>query len=211
MEITGSVSRVTRTLGDGADSAIQLLRGGELAATPTHAKYQEAVLRGGVYFLSGSALAPTAYVGAAGGTPLLALHNPANSGKNLVLLAMSVANRVAASAAGTVSFGVWGGPSVIPTGTQTTPTNMMSLAATGAAAKGFANAALTGSTALNLLMSPTTYYWATAAGAIFGQMYTHFEGLIIIAPGNQVAMGATSALTSATWDVSLIWDEIPAI
>ena len=112
----------------------------------------DAVLSGRVYFLSGAAVAGTAYVGAAAGTPLFAIHNPANSGKVLIVLGVGFAQRATATGAGTTGLVLWSGPSVIPTGTQTTPTNAYSLAATGATAKGFSNAALTGSTALTVAM-----------------------------------------------------------
>ena len=204
------VNRSVRNYTEGTIQTGSLLRGGELAVADVHGKYQESVLRGNVYILSTSGAAPTAYTGGAAGTPLIAIHNPANSGKNLVLLTVSVANRAQASAAGTVSMGIWGGPSVLPTGTRTNPTSMLSLAASGSAAAGFVNTALTGSTALNLILSPFTYYWATAAGAVFVPGLFDVNGLIIVQPGNQIAIGATSALTSATWDVSMIWEEIPA-
>jgi hypothetical protein len=73
--------------------------------------------------------------------------------------------------------------------------------------KGFVNTALTGSTALNLILSPFSYYWATAAAAIAAAGFFDIAGLIVIIPGNQIAIGATSALTAATWDCSLIWEE----
>lgn len=183
-------------------------RTGEQMVSDTHPRSYEAAYRGSIFSLAVSAGAPTAYVGAAAGTPLIALHNPTGSGKNLVLIGISIANRVAASAAGTVSFGLWGGASALPTGTQTSPLNMLSFATTGSVVKGFSNTVLTGSTALSLILSPATYYWATGAGAFAFNGYTDINGAILVIPGNQIAIGATSALTSATWDVSLIWEEI---
>lgn len=194
-----------------ADGAVVTARGGktgELAVMQAHSQYQEAIYRGNSYYLAASGAGATAYVGAAGGTPLVAMHNPAGSNKILVLLAVSIANRVAASAAGTVSMGIWAGPSALPTGTVTNPTNLLSLMNTGSVARGFVNAVLTGSTALNLIMSPWMYYWATGAGAIAAPGFVELAGMIQVIPGNQVAIGATSALTSATWDVSLLWEEI---
>lgn len=197
--------------GSGSPSPFTANVSGAQRTTDAHGRYMDAVLRGNVYILNASGATATAYTGGAAGTPLIAIHNPANNNKNLVLLVASIANRAAASAAGVVSFGIWGGPSVLPTGTQTTPTNMYSLAATGASAKGFVNTALTGSTALSLLLSPASYYWATAASAFLAASYIDLAGVIMAAPGNQIAIGATSALTSATWDVSLLWEEVPAI
>lgn len=172
-----------------------------------HGRYFEAMRSGNAFRLSASGAA-TAYTGGAAGTPLLAIHNPANSGKFLNLLIAGIAGRAAASAAGVVGFNLWSGPSVLPTGTVTPPTNTKSLAASGSGAVGFVNTALTGSTALTLALPLAHYYWATAAAAFFGPGLFDIGGAILIAPGNQVALGATAALTSATWDVTLIWEEL---
>lgn len=47
-----------------------------------------------------------------------------------------------------------------------------------------------------------------AASAFTSTNFIDLAGLINIQPGNQIAIGATSALTSATWDVTLVWEEI---
>ena len=197
------------SLQDGVLREPRSAKTGELVTSDVHGKYYEAVSRGGVYFLAAGAQTPTAYAGAAGGTPLIAIHNPTGSGKNLSLLAVSIANRAAASAAGVVSFTIDGGPSALPTGTTTLPTNMLSLVSGGAVAKGFVNVALTGSTALVQILSPFTYYWPAAA-ALMAAGYIDIAGAIIVIPGNQIAIGATAALTSATWDVTMIWEEVQA-
>src|SRR5207245_11552270 len=76
----------------GADGVIQpfrLTRKGGLAVTDVHAKYQEAVLRSNVYYLATGAAAPTATVGAAGGTRLIGIYKPTGSGKALVTFVAS--------------------------------------------------------------------------------------------------------------------------
>jgi hypothetical protein len=181
---------------------------GTQRVTDGHAKYLDAVAAGRVYVLSTTAAAPTAYVGAGGGTPLLAIHNPINSNKYANLLAVGLAGRAQASAAGQTGLAVWSGVSVIPTGTTTPPTNMLSKVASGSSMRGFINTALTGSTALNLSLPLWTYYWATAAGAIQSPAFFDCSGLELLAPGNQLAVGLTVALTSATYDVSFIYEEL---
>src|SRR5207247_8539121 len=77
--------RVGELLGtDGAIQPLRLTRKGGLAAADVQARYQESVLRGNVYFLSLSAGAPTAFIGAAGGTPLLGIYNHVGRGQALV-------------------------------------------------------------------------------------------------------------------------------
>ena len=182
---------------------------GAQRVSDAHGRYMDAVLSGRVFFLSGAAVAGTAYVGAAAGTPLFAIHNPANSGKCLIVLGVGFAQRATATGAGTTGLVLWSGPSVIPTGTQTTPTNAFSLAATGAAAKGFSNAALTGSTALTVALPLHTHYWATAAAAFSAPGWFDVGGLVIAVPGNQIALGLTVIPTSVTVDAALYWEEIP--
>lgn len=184
---------------------------GAQRTSDAHGRFLNAVLENRVYALSTAGAAATAYTGGAAGTPLLAIHNPANSGKYLALLAVGIASRVAASAAGTFGLNLWSGPSVLPTGTTTPPTNVLSLAASGSGARGFVNTALTSSTALALALPLASYYWATAAGAIIAPSFFDIGGLLVAAPGNQIALGGTAALTSATYDVAMYWEEMPAL
>jgi hypothetical protein len=174
-----------------------------------HGRYLDAVIGNRVFYLSTAAAAPTAYVGAAGGTPLLAIHNPANSNKVLVALMVGIAIRAQATAGPNAGLALWSGPSVLPTGTQTTPTSVFSGAATGSSAKGFVNTAMTGSTALSLAMPLYTYGWASAAGLIIAPGLLDIGGIVIATPGNQIALGVTAVPTSTTVDVSMIWEEVP--
>ena len=193
---------------DGSQVTGRATKDASVVTVDGHGKYLEALLRGNTYILGVSGATATVYAGAAAGTPLLAIHNPSNSGKVLNVLGLYISNRVAPSAAGVATFGIYGGPSAQPTGTQTVPRNMLTLTQSGSIAIGFANAALTGSTALNYLASPFAYYWATAAGAVDICSYCDLAGMFIVAPGNQLAIGASAALTSATWDVSWVWEEL---
>lgn len=111
-----------------------------------------------------------------------------------------------------MSFAAYAGVSVQPTGTQTVPRSAISLQLAGSSMLGFSNAALTGSTALTLAQALGTYYWATAAGAfLIAPVAVDMEGLPIIASGNQIAIGGSSALTSATYDAVLYWEEVPML
>lgn len=196
---------------DGNALTFRQAKDGSQAVQDSHGRYQEAIMRGNVYSLTVSAGAATAFVGATGGTPFVSVYNPAGSGKNLVILHASVAPRVAASAAGSVGFNIWGGVSVPNTGTLTAPTNMLTLAKSGSVALGSSNAATTSTTAISAngpLLCVGAYYWATAAAAALSPIFCDIGGLIVCAPGNLVALGGTAALTSATYDVSMIWEEV---
>lgn len=182
---------------------------GAQRVTDAHGRYMDAVMAGRVWVLSVVAGAATAYAGGAAGTPLLAVHNPANSQKYLSILGVSFGSVVAASAAGTVALRVYAGASVIPTGTVTNPRNMLTQVASGATGVGFSNTALTGSTALSHVATLNSYYWATAAAAWAAPAFFDIGGVLVIPPGNQVAVGGSAALTSATYDASVIWEELP--
>jgi hypothetical protein len=195
--------------GAGAFKPFTATPSGAQRVSDAHGRYMDAVLAGRVWVLSVVAGAATAYTGAAAGTPLLAVHNPANSQKYISVLGVSFGSVVAASAAGTVALRVYAGASVLPTGTVTNPRNMLTQVASGSAGVGFSNAALTSSTALSHAMTLNSYYWATAAGAWAAPAFFDIGGLLVIPPGNQVAVGGSAALTSATFDCSLIFEELP--
>lgn len=180
---------------------------GASVATDAHGKYFEATSRGRVYFMSIAAGAPTAYTGGAGGTPLLAIHNPTGSGKMANLLAVSAGSRVVASSIGPTAIALWAGASVTPTGTQTQPRQSASFAQ-GGEILGFSNTALTSSTALNLAMVLNNHFWGTSVGVSNATAMVDLSGLIVLKEGMQAALGATLALTGLTWDVSLWWELI---
>ena len=199
----------------GGNNAIVNGRSGQLGdaiVSELHGRYYETTYRGNGFLLSVStAAAVTAYAGAAAGTPMLALFNPVGSGKNAVLTKVAIGNVVAASAAGTVAFGLYfGTTAAITQATTAAPWAMNSQLQSGSVMTGFRNVALTSGSAASNVIPVATYYWATAAGAALvtgGPI--DLEGSIIIPPGSYVALGGSAALTSATWIGSMQWEEVP--
>lgn len=185
---------------------------GDAIVSELHGRYYETTYRGNSFLLSVStAAAVTAYAGGAAGTPMLALFNPTGSGKNAVITKASVANVVAASLAGTVTFGVYfGTTTAITQATTTAPWSMGTQLQSGSVMTGFRNVALTGGSAANNVIPLASYYWATAAGAaLVNNGVVDLEGSVIIPPGSYVALGGSAALTSATWIGSIQWEEVP--
>lgn len=212
MLVQGQVaSNVPVTRATGSPNALQLQLG-ELGVSEILPRYYAATWSGMAFSVSVStAAAITAYSGGAAGTPQIAVSNPAGSGKNIVPLAMNVMNAVAASAAGTVSWGLWyGQTATITAATNATPLSQLTLNKSGSVASAWTNTALTASTALTNVLPFASYYWATAAGAA---QVTNFiqevPGYILIPPGSMCAVGGSAALTSATWQGNLIWLELP--
>ena len=213
MIIQGQVGQPTVTsITPGTTPPVRQGQLGDVIVTELHGRYYEQAYRNNIYNLSvATAAAITAYTGGAGGTPQIALYNPVGSGKNAVILQTSFANVVAASAAGTVAWGLYFGPTAVITQTTTaTPVNMGTLQKTGSVMTGFTNQALTSSTALTYVIPIGYYYWATAAGAFNGSpTIIELAGSLVIPPGTMVGLGGSSALTSATWIGSLTWEEVP--
>jgi hypothetical protein len=199
----------------GANNAILSGRSGQLGESivqELHGRYYETTYRNNSFLLSVStAAAVTAYSGGAGGTPMLALFNPIGSGRNAVINKVSIGSVVAASAAGTVAFGLYfGTTATITQATTVTPWNMATQLQSGSVMTGFRNVALTSGTAASNAVALASYYWATAAGVgNVSPAVTDLEGAIIIPPGSYLALGGSAALTSATWIGSLQWEEVP--
>ena len=206
------VGQVATSLSDGLAAPLRGGRQGDQIVSELHGRYYETTYRGNRFILSvATAAAITAYTGGAGGTPMIGVYNPAGSGKNMVIDKAQFANVVAASVAGTATFGLYfGTTAAITQATTSTPTNLGTLAASGSVMTGFRNVALTSSTAAANVVPLGSYYWATAAGAIqTPNAPADLEGSIIIPPGSYVALGGSAALTSATWIGSLQWEEVP--
>jgi hypothetical protein len=197
-------------LADGAEGKARQGKSAELVVTELHGRYFEQTYRSNTFLLSAAGATPTAYVGAAGGTPLLAIHNPPNSNRIAVLLAVGFAHRAGGSAAGATSLNVWSGPSVTPTGTQTTPTSVYSQSTGDSAMRGFVNTALTGSTALALALPLYGYQIIGATPVSQSETGGLFDvkGLIVAVPGNQITVGLSVVVTSLTAEIAWYWEEV---
>ncbi|TMI12184.1 hypothetical protein E6H33_11020 [Candidatus Bathyarchaeota archaeon] len=203
--------RVGELLGsDGAIQPLRLTRKGGLGAADVQARYQESVLRGNVYYLATGAAAPTAFTGAAAGTPLIGVFNPSGSGKALIFLLTSATPTAVPTVAGVIDPELWAGTSVLPTGTVTAPSNMATQQTTGSVAKGFVNTAMTSSTAINFVTGIGSFWWATAAaGAQMSNGIVELAGMLVATPGVLVALGVRTVPTSLTIDPFLMWEEVP--
>ena len=202
-----------QTSGPGSTPVLRALFSGEAGVADVHARYQEAQCRQNVYTLFSTAQNPTgAFPFAAAGTPLIGLVNPVGSGKNLVLLSVSLGVETTGTAAVATTFGLtMTGLLVLGSGTVTNPTNMYSCQTTGSVAKGFLNTAMTSNTIQNAIVTiPLVSIGLTAATAVVNAMPATFDlgGVVVVAPGNLVTLGVSATLTSAKIDSTLIWEEV---
>jgi hypothetical protein len=187
---------------------------GELLDSKATPDYYTLAKNNRVFVLGAANVNPSAFTGAAAGTPLLGLYNPANSGVDLVMLMLRLNVRSTGTAAQTgQGFAFWaanqGG--VAPTGTQTVARSAYSQALTGSMAYGMVNVANTGAVA-SAIIAPSISVGAptTTPGVNVGVLVDEIKGSIIIAPGSYLAFGAYQAMTAGLLDVALTWAEIPA-
>lgn len=187
---------------------------GELLETRLLPDYYTMVKQGLVFSSALAGItAATAFVGGAAGTPLIGLYNPANSGKDLVLLEAALGIRTTGTSAGTVDFNHFGvnQGGVAVTGTAAAPRQLYSLSATGSIATAMQNTANTAALASALLRpSFSLGNVTTTAGVNVTLLRDEIKGELIISPGCYYAFGAAAALAVASLDVAIMWAEIPA-
>jgi hypothetical protein len=188
---------------------------GAQRTTDAHGRYFEAVRSGNVWTLTtayaGVTLVAASAIGQTAWSPIVGIFNPANSGKNCVVVA-GMANYLS----GTPTAGglVWG--FVAPT-TAVTATggngavNALTLTTGGSAAKTFVMSAMTGSAASAILapfpVSP--FAGAIAASTPLGA-WSDVAGLFVCPPG--ACIGITGTLGTATVCAGfLAWEEVPVL
>lgn len=193
-----------------------------------HSRFMDAAL-GGRLFSAGMTLTSISNATFTTGTltatctPIIGLWNPANSGKYLVVLQARLQLVTTALSTPTGPGGlVWAtsaSQSAISTGI--TPLSRLSLSASGAVGKGFANTALTGLSGSLVVQEAsgfTTYpINATAAETAAGFMpaapggIDHIDGGFVIPPGGVIALLATTTPVAISAASSILWEEVPVV
>jgi hypothetical protein len=195
-----------QTNADGAQITARAGKDGEVIAQDGHARYQEAVYRGNVFSTMNtvgqavSVALATAYTG-------LALYNPINSGKNLVLFSVGVTPTVAIGSAivGNVGLMVGVGPNFAAPTTVTTANiyNNLLNGAAASVAKAYTTATLT--PAPTLFKNLVSYLGAAVDAQVFAASTFELAGQIILPPGSLIAVYSLTALTIAA---DFTWEEI---
>jgi hypothetical protein len=191
------------------------LRGGyagEAFVSELMPQYYSLVKQNRVFSVSAAAINPSAYVGAAAGTPIFGLFNPSGSPVDLVLLSVELVIRSLGSAAVNSGTAFWsvnqGGVAV--TGTSTAPKNMYTQSASGSQATAMVNTANTGALAAGLVKPHASIQTVASQVEIFGDLCEDIKGKLVVPPGGYLAYGLVAALTSGSIDAALIWAELPA-
>jgi hypothetical protein len=213
-QITGQAQGVVQTVSQksGTPAAISTGWHNELLKSDLFPRYAYLVLSGLVFTVSNPAAGVLSAAGnvspiAAAGTPILALFNPANSGKNLVMLAATAVVFSSTAAPLSVVLNVVDGQ-VITAVTNVTPVNALTLKASGSNASAFSLTALTGSTVMRMYRG-----LLAAAGAATAGMNQpgkdELAGELVIPPGGVVAVATGAAGTAAQVLASFTWAELP--
>jgi hypothetical protein len=194
-------------LRDGQNAKARLGYEGDLLVSNLHGKYADASRRGNLFVASNvaaqavSVALNTTYTG-------LALTNPAGSGKNLSVLAVSYALTVAP--AGIASLHLIGGFSAAGVVTHTTPLAAPGIqnCFIGAGANSVAKVDSAATVVNPAYIMPLEHGFTAAALPSSGTNWRNIDGLFTIQPGGWMAFGA---LTAVTGFGGFIWEEVDIV
>lgn len=210
--LQGQVGAPAARLATGVEAAVRLGGDRSIIAQLAGSQYYDLVKRGLVYMVQ------TAATGVAPGTamstsPPIALHNPANSEVDVVILAGLMGYVSGTLGAGFVSWGAVAAQSASPTG-GTDLTSLISNAVVGNAVRNAATP-YQGSTVASTPVPIRPFcsnspLLATSVLAPY-QVVDRVDGGIIVAPGAAVALqqGASANQSSPLVVFGLVWAELP--
>jgi hypothetical protein len=192
---------------DGTTCIQRATKDGATTAQDAHGRYYESVVRGAT-FTAANAVAGVAPGTALSATPPLALWNPPNSGKNLIITWTSVGYVSGTLGAGTIVFAVVPLQTTKPTGgTQLVPQCNLIGSTVGVGIP------FTGST---LVATPTIFMPLWTVGAALATTATfpaslaiEVNGTVIVPPGAVLAIqGIAAAGTTPLVIFALSWEEV---
>ncbi len=213
-EITGQTGPFT--LGDNSQgNAFRQTRTGEMAVTEVHGRYSEQVNRGNVFIASTASTGIALIVPATTGNHPT-LWNPLGSGVNINIIAVRLGYVSGTAAAFGLEWAITqnagaqaatGAP--IATFTQVAVVSALS----GAGVNGKARWAPT----TNTFTAAPVFYdtigfgsYVTSAVVPWPLLATHYDGGLGIAQGNALSVCAQQTTTTAVFQVSILYEEVPA-
>lgn len=202
MSITVAGQVGPQTLQDGATQVFRQEKSGGQVIQQLHGRYYEQGYRGNVFSAANQAAQAVSAALATTYTGIL-LYNPPGSGVNLVPLKVKFALSVAPVAVATIGLlGGWAATGGVTAQTTKLNTQSSNIGNTGGS-KGIALSAAT-------IVTPTwikqLYDGFTAAALPAPTPPVDLEGMIQIAPGGFLGIGALTAITGLG---SIFWEEVP--
>jgi len=191
----------------------RLDRSGALVTADGHARYQEAVSRGNVYWVISPAIAPSNLSSTCSG---LILYNPINSKKNLSILSVGVnyaSTLLSNNTAYKFCIEAASSPvTTVPSGTTTLSIYNSLINGNTAQGVGIAYSTATFANAPTLSLGISSFQmfgtYGTAAAAAFSYpSFVDFGGIIAVAPGAFINIGAGATAVAAA--LQIVWEEIP--
>jgi len=172
-----------------------------------NARYANLVLSGsvfGVTFASASLAAPSATA-----TGAFSLFNPANSGKNLVLLQVGFSLGITTASTTAANIGFQFVPNQTPTAVTAgnTPQNALIGSGNISIAKAYTAGTLVG--APTVLGYTFQGFYSDLAASDFVVAPFDIGGAVIIAPGSGIDINTSVAVTTIVGTFTLIWAELP--
>src|SRR5678815_450165 len=195
--------------------------------TDAHGRFYEAASRGylfsaGMTVTSISNITFTTSTLGATCTPIVGVWNPMNSGKNIVVLQarlqIVMTTLGARTGPGTFMWATSVNQSAITTGI--TPLSRLSLTASGAVGKGFANTALTNLSgsltvqeASGLQGGPMPVSGTDVLGVVpyAAPSVDNIDGAFVLVPGSIMALLCTTTPVGVSAASSILWEEVPTL
>uniref|UniRef100_A0A6M3IRL5 Uncharacterized protein n=1 Tax=viral metagenome TaxID=1070528 RepID=A0A6M3IRL5_9ZZZZ len=195
---------------DGTPGITRADRTGATVITQAHARHSEAAMRKHIFTVS-NAVAGVAPGTALSTTPPMALLNPLNSGKELIIISTSLGYVSGTLGAGSIVYAYVSPQTTIPTGgTELTPvcSRLSTVRGTG---RGFTGSTLS---ATPLILEPvyTLGAFLATTALVPGQIQDPVEGVYVVPPAACFVMqGVAAAGDTPLVIMSIIWEEIDII
>lgn len=198
-----------QVLGDGSRSPFRMSRDASQLNQDSHARYQEAVQRGGV-FIASTGTGGVAPGTALSTTPPFILYNPPSSGVELVIWRARIGYVSGTLGAGTIVYASGVQTSAPSGGTALTPKNAKLGSGKATAATANQGGTITAPTILAPAFTLGAFLASTAS--VNPPLIDEVAGEFTVAPGAVFCMqGVTAAGSSPLVIFGVTWEEVPLI
>lgn len=189
----------------GGDAPFRQSRMGATTVTDAHGRYYEAASRGTVYFAANTSAQALSV--ASGTYTGLVVANPANSGKNLVILDVAFGLQTLQTGFSAVVIGY--APTVaLTTGNSSGPIGLPTLVGTGGGSVAKVGASATLAAAPTIARILAGAQWVTTGTTSNIQIVKdEVAGALVIPPGQLVCIEAIT--TAVTGLAHITWEEVP--